>query len=150
MVINFAKIEKKWQDKWEKAKVFKTRPLSSNSKDLKGQVGKKYISPKDFSKLVNSIIPQILKTYLNNSWGRPSYVEIILATAFLYFKKSGCKYVVLEVGCGGRDDITNIIRNTKFSIVTNVDYDHIEILGKTLIQIARHKAGTEDQVKHPH
>lgn len=105
------------------------------------KVGKKYISPKDFSKLVNSIIPKILKTYLNNSWGRPSYIEIILATAFLYFKKTGCKYVVLEVGCGGRDDITNIIRNTKFSIVTNVDYDHTEILGKTLIQIARHKAG---------
>jgi dihydrofolate synthase/folylpolyglutamate synthase len=70
-----------------------------------------------------------------------SYFEIIFALAIIYFKKHRCKWVVLEVGCGGRFDATNIIPATVASVLTNIGFDHTEILGKTLKKIAFEKAG---------
>ena len=52
-----------------------------------------------------------------------------------------CEWVVLEVGCGGRYDATNVIAPPVISAITNIDYDHTHILGKTLTKIARDKSG---------
>jgi dihydrofolate synthase/folylpolyglutamate synthase len=48
---------------------------------------------------------------------------------------------VLEVGLGGRYDATNVIEKPRVSAITNIDYDHTELLGKTLQKIAFDKAG---------
>jgi dihydrofolate synthase/folylpolyglutamate synthase len=48
---------------------------------------------------------------------------------------------VLEVGAGGRYDATNIIESPIVTAVTNIDYDHVQILGKTLLSIADNKVG---------
>lgn len=105
------------------------------------QVDDLYIAPDEFADIVENIKPKIDEAFAKCPWGGPSYFERFLALAFIYFKKQRCEYVLLEVGCGGRYDATNIIPAPVVSAITNVDYDHMHILGKTLTKIARDKSG---------
>jgi dihydrofolate synthase/folylpolyglutamate synthase len=66
--------------------------------------------------------------------------EIMTALAFDYFATRGVKLAVLEVGLGGRLDATNIVL-PRVSVITSISHDHTAILGSTLAQIAREKAG---------
>ena len=70
----------------------------------------------------------------------PSFFEITTALAFKYFKEQHVDYAVIEVGLGGRLDCTNIITPI-LSIITNISYDHTQLLGDTLGKIAFEKAG---------
>ncbi len=70
-----------------------------------------------------------------------SQFEISLAVAFLYFKRHKCDIVCLETGLGGRLDATNIIKNPIVSIITSVSLDHMQVLGETVEEIAKQKAG---------
>jgi len=71
---------------------------------------------------------------------KPSFFELTVAMAFDYFKKEQVDIAVIETGLGGRLDSTNII-NPILSIITNIGYDHMDILGDTLEKIAAEKAG---------
>ena len=71
---------------------------------------------------------------------RPSFFEFLTATAFQHFALAGAKFVVLEVGMGGRLDATNIT-NPRVAVITNIDFDHMEFLGSTRADIAAEKAG---------
>ncbi|MCU0358564.1 MAG: bifunctional folylpolyglutamate synthase/dihydrofolate synthase [Cyclobacteriaceae bacterium] len=71
---------------------------------------------------------------------KPSFFEITVAMAFDYFVKQQVDVAVIEVGLGGRLDSTNII-NPILSLITNIGYDHMDILGNTLPEIAFEKAG---------
>jgi dihydrofolate synthase/folylpolyglutamate synthase len=66
--------------------------------------------------------------------------EIMTALGFLYFAEQGVEFAVLEVGMGGRLDATNVV-NPLVAIITSLSYDHTNILGETLPQIAWEKAG---------
>ncbi|MDX2063595.1 MAG: Mur ligase family protein [Bacteroidia bacterium] len=70
----------------------------------------------------------------------PSFFELTVALALQWFKDEGCTLAVIEVGLGGRLDSTNVIA-PELAIVTHVDYDHMDLLGDTLAQIAAEKAG---------
>ena len=70
----------------------------------------------------------------------PSFFEVTTAMAFKYFKDNNVDIAVIEVGLGGRLDCTNII-NTLVSVITNISYDHTQLLGDTLAKIAAEKAG---------
>ena len=70
----------------------------------------------------------------------PSFFEFLTATAFLHFAHAGAKFVVLEVGMGGRLDATNVT-DPRVALITNIDFDHMEFLGSTLAAIAAEKAG---------
>ena len=70
----------------------------------------------------------------------PLEFELVTAMGFLWFAKSGCDLVVLEVGIGGLYDPTNVVEPL-LSLIMRVDYDHTEILGPTLADIAAQKAG---------
>ena len=72
---------------------------------------------------------------------QPTEFEAVTATAFLYFKKKKCDYVVLEVGLGGRLDSTNIIDTPCMSVITSISLDHTAILGDTVEEISSEKAG---------
>ena len=72
---------------------------------------------------------------------KPTEFELITALAFLYFKESGCEYVVLECGLGGRLDATNLIKTPILSVITGIALDHTAILGDTHEKIAGEKAG---------
>ncbi len=67
--------------------------------------------------------------------------EILTIIAFLYFKKQNVEIVVLETGMGGRLDATNVIKENLCSIITQIDLDHTDRLGKTKDEIAFEKAG---------
>jgi dihydrofolate synthase/folylpolyglutamate synthase len=117
-----------------------TSPMITTSID-KIKVKDKYISPNEFTDIVDYLKPIIDKAYIEGPYGRPSYYEIFLAIALIYFKKQKCEWVILEVGLGGRYDATNVIEKPLVTAITNIDYDHTEILGKTLKKIAYDKAG---------
>ena len=67
--------------------------------------------------------------------------EILTVMMFLYFKSQNVDIVVLETGLGGRFDATNIIKTNLCSVITHIDYDHTERLGRTRDQIATEKSG---------
>jgi len=69
-----------------------------------------------------------------------TFFEITTALAFLKFKTSACDAIVLEVGLGGRLDSTNIVIPS-LSVITSIQLDHCNILGNTITDIAREKAG---------
>ena len=71
---------------------------------------------------------------------QPSFFEITVAMAFDYFAQQQVDIAVIETGLGGRLDSTNIIM-PELSIITNIGYDHMNILGDTLEKIAYEKAG---------
>ncbi len=66
--------------------------------------------------------------------------EWITALAFDHFARAGVAFAVVETGIGGRLDATNVI-TPRVSIITSISYDHMAVLGNTLAQIAREKAG---------
>ncbi len=71
----------------------------------------------------------------------PTEFELITAIAFVYYRRMGCDYVVLECGLGGRLDSTNVITTPVLSIITGIALDHCAILGDTMEKIAAEKAG---------
>ncbi len=70
----------------------------------------------------------------------PSFFELTMAMAFLYFAEQAVEVAVVEVGLGGRLDSTNII-SPNLSVITNIGRDHVKILGDSLTEIACEKAG---------
>ena len=84
--------------------------------------------------LVDEIKPQI------ESVPNLSTFEITTALAFLYFQRKGVDAAVLEVGLGGRLDATNVV-TPSVCVITSISYDHTQILGETIAQIAGEKAG---------
>jgi dihydrofolate synthase / folylpolyglutamate synthase len=71
---------------------------------------------------------------------KPSFFEITVVMAFKLFAESEIDIAVVEVGLGGRLDSTNIITPIA-CLITNIGFDHMDILGNTLSQIASEKAG---------
>jgi len=70
----------------------------------------------------------------------PSFFEITVGMAFDYFVQEKCDIAIIETGLGGRLDSTNVI-NPILSIITNIGWDHMNLLGNTLELIASEKAG---------
>ncbi|MEZ0606974.1 folylpolyglutamate synthase/dihydrofolate synthase family protein [Fibrella sp. WM1] len=70
----------------------------------------------------------------------PSFFEVTVAMAFDYFARQQVDVAVIEVGLGGRLDSTNII-TPLLSVITNIGWDHMNVLGDTLSAIAGEKAG---------
>ena len=71
----------------------------------------------------------------------PTVFETETAIAFLYFKESGCDFVVLEAGLGGAMDATNIVEQTVCAVFASISMDHVGVIGNTLEEIAENKAG---------
>lgn len=70
----------------------------------------------------------------------PTYFEVVTAMGFSHFKEENVDYAVLEVGLGGRLDATNVI-TPLVSVITTVALDHMHVLGNSLSEVAREKAG---------
>ena len=71
---------------------------------------------------------------------QPSFFELTMMMAFNHFAENQVDVAVIEVGLGGRLDSTNII-TPDLCVITNISYDHVQMLGDTLPKIAREKAG---------
>ena len=95
----------------------------------------------EIMQLLDRLKPLVDQEYELHQQGYISHFELLLSAALIYFAEQKSDYVVLEAGLGGRHDATNVIEHTEFSVITNVGLDHTHILGKTLPEIAREKAG---------
>lgn len=71
----------------------------------------------------------------------PGEFEFVTALAFRYFLDQQCDIVVLETGMGGQLDATNSIGVPELAVLTHIDKDHEQYLGRRLIDIAHHKLG---------
>ncbi|MGL5615516.1 MAG: bifunctional folylpolyglutamate synthase/dihydrofolate synthase [Sarcina sp.] len=93
-------------------------------------------------KLVNLIekIKKVSDETIKAGFDNPTQFEIITAIMFLYFTEENVDYAVIEVGLGGRLDATNVI-NPILSVITSISYDHMNILGNSIAEIAGEKAG---------
>jgi len=69
-----------------------------------------------------------------------TFFETAFVIACLYFAKKGVEYAVIEAGIGGKLDSTNCLLSD-CSVITSIGYDHTELLGDTLEEIAQQKAG---------
>jgi len=104
------------------------------------KINSKQIDRKKVSELLERIKPYIEKVANTPSYGHPTFFEVITSLAFLYFFEEQIDFLVLETGLGGRLDATNICEPL-ISVITHVDYDHMDKLGNSLKEIAREKGG---------
>lgn len=103
------------------------------------QLNGKLISPKAYADLVDEFF------VAHDAWvgdGNPplTYGEGFNALMWMYFRKENVDICVVEVGAGGRFDLTNVLQPT-LCIITSVGIDHTATLGNTIADIAWHKAG---------
>lgn len=97
--------------------------------------------PDDSLGRITGAVKEAADKMVKSGLEHPTTFEIITAIGFIYFKEEEVDYVVLEVGLGGRYDSTNVIKSSLASVITSIDYDHINELGDTLGKIAYQKAG---------
>ena len=71
----------------------------------------------------------------------PTFFEFLFGMAVTAFAEAKVEYAVLETGLGGRLDATNTVEQPVCSVITSIGYDHTEVLGDTLEEIAAEKAG---------
>jgi len=71
---------------------------------------------------------------------QPSFFELTVGMAFDFFAKKKVDIAIIETGLGGRLDSTNVII-PEISVITNISFDHVNLLGNTLKEIAKEKAG---------
>lgn len=90
---------------------------------------------------ITELVKRAADKMLEAGIDHPTTFEIVTAIAFIYFKEQNVDFVVLEVGLGGRYDSTNIIESSLVSVITTIAYDHTEVLGNSLGEIAYQKAG---------
>lgn len=93
------------------------------------------IPNRDLMKYIKQIRP-----YINGKHGARTFFEILTTTTFFHFLKKKTDFSILEVGMGGRLDSTNV-SNPIISVITKIGYDHTNLLGNKLSQIAMEKAG---------
>lgn len=104
------------------------------------RVGGEMISAEDVARLLNEI-----KVLFSRMIDYPEpmplrFFDIVTAVCFKYFQEQGVDYGVIEVGLGGRLDATNVL-NPLVSVITNIGFEHVNILGPTLEDIAYEKGG---------
>lgn len=98
------------------------------------------ISEAEFAAAMAAIRPHIESMKQDAGFRQLTYFEALTVLAFAYFRKEHVDFQVLEVGLGGRLDATNVARPL-VCIITPVSLDHTQILGNSLQEIAREKAG---------
>ncbi len=99
------------------------------------------ISEAEFAAIIDEIKPFIEAMRQDTYFRLPTYFEVLTVLAFVYFQKKRLDFQVLEVGLGGRLDATNVVARPVVCIITSISLDHTQILGNTLGEIAREKAG---------
>lgn len=105
------------------------------------QINNELISENKFCQYLNDIIPAI-EEMKNYPYGQPTFFEVTVALAYYIFYQEKVDYAIVETGLGGLYDGTNVVSRTdKIAVITRLGFDHMEILGHTLGEIAAQKAG---------
>ncbi len=106
------------------------------------RVDNSFISDDDFKVYMDRLRPVIRD--LDDQGVNLRYFEILTLLAILYFKDQKVDVALMEAGVGGRYDATNIMEDKLVSLIMNIGYDHMNVLGDSLEQIAWQKAGIID------
>lgn len=104
------------------------------------RVDREPITDDDVLRLWSGMQPAIQGMTSTRAIDHPTFFEVTTAMAFEYFREKKVDLAVIEVGMGGRMDATNVVDGL-VSVITRVDLEHTEHLGKTVERIAREKAG---------
>lgn len=104
------------------------------------QINAAPIPQADFARWVTAIKPHI-DALEATELGPTTEFELKTAVGLCWFAEQAVDYAVLEVGLGGRLDATNVVPRPLVTAITSIGYDHMELLGHTLPEIAREKAG---------
>ncbi len=104
------------------------------------RVDGKSISEEELVTQVERLKPEVEVVDQKATYGRLTTFELLTALAFAHFKLKGADFQVLEVGLGGRLDATNVV-NPEVCVITSISFDHTEILGDSLAELATEKAG---------
>ncbi len=93
-----------------------------------------------FARMTEILKPEVETVNQQGDLGELTTFELLTALAFTYYREIAVDYQVMETGLGGRLDATNVVK-PEVGIITSISYDHMDILGNTLTQIATEKAG---------
>jgi len=104
------------------------------------RVNGELISESELTALVEELRPEVEAVNQRAAYGRLTTFELLTTLAFAHFAAKGADFQVLEVGMGGKFDATNVI-NSEISVITSISFDHAEVLGNSLAEIAAEKAG---------
>ncbi|MDI6601789.1 MAG: folylpolyglutamate synthase/dihydrofolate synthase family protein [Thermoanaerobacteraceae bacterium] len=97
------------------------------------------IPNEDLARLATQV-KSIIDGMVSSGLAHPTEFEVVTAIGLKYFEEQGVDFAVVEVGLGGRFDATNVV-TPLVSVITNIGYDHMDVLGDTLPKIAFEKAG---------
>jgi dihydrofolate synthase/folylpolyglutamate synthase len=120
--------------------------LSPHIRDIREriQIDNSFLTSMRFVKYLNEIVPYVERME-GSMHGKPTYFEILTSLAFYIYEQERVDYAVIETGLGGLYDATNAASGNKVCIITKLGMDHKEILGGTIPEIARQKAGIINQ-----
>ncbi len=104
------------------------------------RVNGRLISESEAAELLSELRPIVEQVREDEQFAPFNTYQVGTALAFLYFSRQCVDHAVLEVGLGGRLDATNITRPL-VSVIASISYDHTQVLGHTLREIATEKAG---------
>ena len=99
------------------------------------QINRRFIAEEEFSSLFWEVQKVIAHLQIP-----ATFFEIVTLISFLHFQRQHVDVAVIETGLGGRWDATNVV-NPLVSIITSIGFDHTEVLGPTLNDIAHEKSG---------
>ena len=104
------------------------------------RVNGRLISENEVAELLPEVRAAVESVQAEGKFGPFITYEVATALALLYFSRQHVEHAVLEVGLGGRLDATNVTQPL-VSVLTSISYDHTQILGETLTEIATEKSG---------
>ena len=101
----------------------------------------KPVSEEDLASALDEALMIFKEARLQGTGGRDAtWFDLLTIAAFLIFRNAGVTWAVVETGLGGRLDSTNIV-HSEAAVITNIELEHTEVLGKTRAAIAFEKAG---------
>lgn len=104
------------------------------------RVNGELITEGELTAVVEKLKPEVEIVNQKATYGELTTFELLTALSFAHFKLKGVDFQVLEVGLGGKFDATNVIQ-PEVCIITPISFDHTEVLGNALAEIAAEKAG---------
>ncbi|MBQ3205450.1 MAG: bifunctional folylpolyglutamate synthase/dihydrofolate synthase [Peptococcaceae bacterium] len=104
------------------------------------QINRQPIPEAEFTAIMSDLIETVIPKAMADGMSHPGAFGLLTLAAFRYFSGK-TDFVVLEVGLGGWLDPTNIIKAPVLSVITPLSLEHCQILGDTIEQIAKEKAG---------
>ncbi|HHY83178.1 MAG TPA: bifunctional folylpolyglutamate synthase/dihydrofolate synthase, partial [Clostridiales bacterium] len=96
--------------------------------------------PEDELACLTGLVKEQIDSMVRDGYNHPTEFEVVTAIGFLWFARQRIDVAVVEVGLGGRLDATNVVK-PMVSVITSISYDHTNILGHTLSEIAFEKGG---------